>query len=134
MRLAALFLGVLAASVLLASLAAWGITYGTSSSRVTLMSSDFTAIAGLAVDQFQAFVSDLLLGNANLVNAILAEERESGEARLQEAQATMVRTTGTLVNYTANATDQSQAQVNAVVDTFASLMGSVVADFKGVAT
>lgn len=34
------------------------------------------------------------------------------------------------VNYTTNATGQSQLQMNGVVDTFAALMGTVVADFR----
>eukprot|EP00667_Euglena_gracilis_P007454 EG_transcript_7530 len=134
MRLAVIFLGVLAASILLTSLAAWGITYGTSYNRVTTMSSEFTTLAHQSVAQFEAFVSDLLQDNAKLVDDILMLERNSGEARIQDTKISMLNTIGTLVNYTANATDQSQAQMNAVVDTFASLMGSVVADFKGVAT
>lgn len=39
-----------------------------------------------------------------------------------------------LVNYTTNATVQSQAQMNQVVDTFASLMGSVVGDFRNLSS
>lgn len=36
------------------------------------------------------------------------------------------------VNYSTNVTAQSQQQMNLVVDTFAVLMGTVFADFKGV--
>eukprot|EP00667_Euglena_gracilis_P010013 EG_transcript_10189 len=134
MRLAVIFLGVLAASVLLVSLAAWGITYGMSYNRVTTMSAEFTTLTHTALGQFDSFVAELLQDNSGLVENILTQERISGEERLRETKASTAKTIGTLVNYTANATDQSQAQMNEVVDTFATLMGSVVADFKGVAT
>eukprot|EP00667_Euglena_gracilis_P003205 EG_transcript_3213 len=115
-------------------MAAWGITYGTAYSRVTTMSSEFSTLSNAVLGEFEVFVTDLLQDDAQLLNGLLALERDSGEARIQETKDAMVNTIGTLVNYTANATDQSQAQMNAVVDTFATLMGSVVTDFKGVAT
>eukprot|EP00667_Euglena_gracilis_P000866 EG_transcript_866 len=133
MRLAAIFLGVLAASALLASLAAWGTMYGTSHDRITTMSSEFAALSNAVLGQFRASVAELLQEDAQLLNSFLALEQDSGVARIQETKASMENTIGTLVNWTVNATDQSQAQMAAVVDTFASLMGSVVADFKGVA-
>eukprot|EP00667_Euglena_gracilis_P031623 EG_transcript_46389 len=98
------------------------------------MSAEFTTLTHTALGQFDSFVAELLQDNSGLVENILTQERISGEERLRETKASTAKTIGTLVNYTANATDQSQAQMNEVVDTFAALMGSVVADFKGVAT
>eukprot|EP00667_Euglena_gracilis_P000676 EG_transcript_676 len=131
MRLSVIFLAVLAASVLLTSLAAWGITYGTSYSRVTTMSSEFTALSQETLSAFGSFVQALIQSNANLVNTILTEEQTSGKARMQQTKTDMITAIGTLVNYTTNATVQSQLQMNQVVDTFAGLMGTVVADFRG---
>eukprot|EP00667_Euglena_gracilis_P026219 EG_transcript_31386 len=130
MRLSLIFLGVLAASVLVTALAAWGITYGTSYGRVTTMASEFTTLAHGVLDEFSSFVGDLIQGNAALVNGILTQQRVSGEARMQQTKADMISALGTLVNYTTNATVQSQVQMNQVVDTFAGLMGSVVGDFQ----
>lgn len=38
------------------------------------------------------------------------------------------------VNYTTNSTDQTQQQMDEVMDTFGALMGTVVADFKGLSS
>eukprot|EP00667_Euglena_gracilis_P016735 EG_transcript_17547 len=53
---------------------------------------------------------------------------------MQQTKADMISAVGTLVNYTTNATVQSQVQMNQVVDTFAGLMGSVVGDFRTLTT
>eukprot|EP00668_Euglena_longa_P010929 GGOE01013252.1.p1 GENE.GGOE01013252.1~~GGOE01013252.1.p1 ORF type:complete len:995 (-),score=273.75 GGOE01013252.1:1826-4810(-) len=134
MRLTVIFLAVLAVSILLTSMAAWGITFGTSYSRVTTMSSEFTALAQQSMGLFDSFVMDVLQENVEMVDSILAMEWDSGEARIQETKATMSNTIGALVNYTTNATDQSLQQMNEVVDKFGGLMGLVISDFKGVAT
>eukprot|EP00667_Euglena_gracilis_P000575 EG_transcript_575 len=132
MRLTLIFVAVLAVSVIVTSLAAWGITYGVSSARVTTMASEFTQ-SGLGLLQlFDAFVSGLLKSNSALVNNILALERQSGDARMLQTKAQVLSIIGALVNYTTNATDLSQHQMNQVVDTFAGLMGVVFTDFKGV--
>eukprot|EP00667_Euglena_gracilis_P001106 EG_transcript_1105 len=131
MRLSVIFLAVLAVSVLVASLAAWGITYGTSYNRVTTMSQEFTVLSHETLSAFGSFVAALIQSNANLVNTILTQEKASGEDRMQQTKANMITAIGTLVNYTTNATVQSQAQMNGMVDTFAGLMGAVVANFRG---
>eukprot|EP00667_Euglena_gracilis_P002951 EG_transcript_2955 len=131
MRLSIIFLGVLVVSVLIASLAAWGITYGTSYNRVTTMSQEFTALSHDTLSAFGSFVAALIEGNADLVNTVLTQERVSGEARMQQSKSDVIMAIGTLVNYTTNATVQSQAQMNGVVDTFAGLMGAVVSNFRG---
>eukprot|EP00667_Euglena_gracilis_P001593 EG_transcript_1593 len=132
MRLTFIFLAVLAASVVVTSLAAWGITYGVSYSRVTKMASEFTQLGLTLLQLFDAFVSGLLRSNSDLVNNILALERQSGDARMQQTKAQVLRIISSLVNYATNATAQSQQQMNLVVDTFANLMGTVFAEFKGV--
>eukprot|EP00667_Euglena_gracilis_P000738 EG_transcript_738 len=132
MRLSLIFLAVLAASVTLTSLAAWGITYGVSYTRVTTMASEFTQLELGVLQLFDSFVSGLLRGNADLVDNVLALERQSGDTRMQQTKSQVLRIIGNLVNYTTNATDQSQQQMNAVVDTFSGLMGAVFTDFKGV--
>eukprot|EP00667_Euglena_gracilis_P034331 EG_transcript_59156 len=104
MRLSFIFLTVLAASVLMTALAAWGITYGTSYSRVTTMASEFTLLSFGVLDEFGTFVADVIRGNSELVNTILAQQRASGTARMQQTKADMISTIGTLVNYTTNAT------------------------------
>eukprot|EP00667_Euglena_gracilis_P021307 EG_transcript_23277 len=130
MRLAFIFLVVLASSVLLTSMAAWGITYGTSFSRVTSMSSEFTELSHGVLNEFGSFVRSVIQGNKDLVNNILTQQQASGEAQMQQTKGDMIKAIGTLVNYTTNATVQSQLQMNQVVDTFAGLMGSVVGDFR----
>eukprot|EP00667_Euglena_gracilis_P000652 EG_transcript_652 len=132
MGLTLIFVAVLAVSVLATSLAAWGITYGVSSSRVSTMAAEFSRLGLGLLQLFDTFVSGLLQSNSDLVNNILALERQSGDMRMQQTRAQVLRIIGTLVNYTTNATGQSQVQMNAVVDTFAGLMGTVFADFKGV--
>eukprot|EP00667_Euglena_gracilis_P001183 EG_transcript_1182 len=134
MRLSLIFLWVLAASVLVTSLAAWGITYGTSYSRVTTMSTQFTAVAHGVLDDFGKFVTEVLQTNAGLLNSVLQQQRESGEARTQQATTAMVQVISTLVNYSTNATVQSQREMNGVVDTFSGLMGNVVGQFRNVTT
>eukprot|EP00667_Euglena_gracilis_P019321 EG_transcript_20672 len=95
------------------------------------MSSEFSALAKGVLDEFSAYVTELLQSNSKLVDTILTEERVSGEARIQQTKTDMITSIGTLVNYTSNATVQSQQQMNTVVDTFAALMGKVVGDFRG---
>eukprot|EP00667_Euglena_gracilis_P018513 EG_transcript_19669 len=132
MRLTFIFLAVLAASVIATSLAAWGITYGVSSARVTMMASEFTQLGLSLLQLFDSFVTGLLKSNSNLVNNILTLERQSGDARMQQTKAQVLHIIGGLVNYTTNATGQSQQQMNQAVDTFAALMGTVFTDFQGV--
>eukprot|EP00667_Euglena_gracilis_P001615 EG_transcript_1617 len=96
------------------------------------MASEFTQ-SGLGLLQlFDAFVLQLLRCNSDLVNNILALERQSGDDRMQQTKGQVLSIISTLVNYTTNATGQSQVQMNEVVDTFAALMGTVFADFKDV--
>eukprot|EP00667_Euglena_gracilis_P006085 EG_transcript_6133 len=130
MQLSLIFLAVLAASVLMTALAAWGITYGTAYGRVTTMASEFTGLSFGTLDEFGSFVANLIQGNVDLVNTILQQQRVAGTARTQQMTTNMITAIGTLVNYTTNATGQSQLQMNGVVDTFAALMGTVVADFR----
>eukprot|EP00667_Euglena_gracilis_P000768 EG_transcript_768 len=134
MRLSTTFLLVLAVSAILTSMAAWGITFGTSYDKVSSMALEFTTLAKVYLGEFGTFVSDVLGSNAQLVESILALQRLSGFNRTEETKAEMTRTIGVLVNYTTDATDQTQVQMMAVVNTFASLVSSVVADFKGVAS
>eukprot|EP00667_Euglena_gracilis_P002318 EG_transcript_2318 len=134
MRLCVLFLFVLALSAIVTSMAAWGITYGTSYNRVSTMAADFTALAQESFTGFGTFVSSLLDGNAALVDAILEAQERSGAQRTEQTKAQMMRTIGVLVNYTTNSTDQTQQQMDEVVDTFGDLMGTVVAEFKGLAS
>eukprot|EP00667_Euglena_gracilis_P001261 EG_transcript_1261 len=115
-------------------MAAWGITYSTSHERVTTMASEFTDLAQGSLNMFGSFVANLLDANARLVGAILAVQRTSGVNRTEQSKAAMARTIGVLVNYTTNATDQTQMQMARVVDTFGSLMDTVVADFKNLAS
>eukprot|EP00667_Euglena_gracilis_P004196 EG_transcript_4215 len=132
MRLSLIFLWVLAASVLVTSLAAWGITYGTSYSRVTTMSTEFTAVAHGVLDDFSKFVTEVLQTNAGLLDSVLQQQRLSGEARTQQATTAMVQVISTLVNYSTNATVRAQQEMNGVVDTFSGLMGTVVGQFRNV--
>eukprot|EP00667_Euglena_gracilis_P033604 EG_transcript_55477 len=112
MRLSLIFLVVLTASVLVTSLAAWGIIYGTSYSRVTTMSSEFTILAHEVLDEFGGYVTEMLQSNSILVNSILTQQKASGETGIQQIKNDMITTIGTLVNYTTNTTVQSQAQMN----------------------
>eukprot|EP00667_Euglena_gracilis_P000644 EG_transcript_642 len=97
------------------------------------MASQFTVLAQESFEGFGAFVNDLLNGNAALVDSILAEQEKSGAERTELTKAQMVHTIGVLVNYTANSTQQTQKQMDDVTNTFSGLMGTVVADFKGLA-
>eukprot|EP00667_Euglena_gracilis_P032368 EG_transcript_49488 len=130
MRLCVLFLAVLALSAIVTSMAAWGITYGTSYSRVTTMAAHFTGLAQGSFAGFGSFVTDLLGGNAALVDAILLAQKTSGVQRTEQTKAQMLQTIGMLVNYTTNSTDQTQQQMDEVVDAFGDLMDTVVAEFK----
>eukprot|EP00667_Euglena_gracilis_P035110 EG_transcript_63513 len=103
MRLSLIFLGVLATSVLVTALAAWGIVYGTSYGRVSTMSSEFTTLANAVLGEFSSFVEDLIQGNADLVNSILTQQRTTGTAMLQRTNTDTVAAIGTLVNYSTNA-------------------------------
>eukprot|EP00667_Euglena_gracilis_P001984 EG_transcript_1983 len=114
-------------------MAAWGITYGTSYSRVSTMARQFSDLSTDAIAQVSMFILDILHGNANLVGTILTEQWDSGSTRSVETQAQMAQTISVLVNYTANSTAQSRRQMDAVVDAFGRLMHGVVADFKGLA-
>eukprot|EP00667_Euglena_gracilis_P000855 EG_transcript_855 len=134
MRLCVLFLAVLALSAIVTSMAAWGITYGTSYSRVTTMAAHFTGLAQGSFAGFRSFVTDLLGGNTALVDAILLVQKTSGVQRTEQTKAQMLQTIGMLVNYTTNSTDQTQQQMDEVVDAFGDLMGTVVAEFKGLAS
>eukprot|EP00667_Euglena_gracilis_P010837 EG_transcript_11047 len=98
------------------------------------MASQFTTLAQGSFQQFGSFVNGLLQGNAALVDGILAAQEQSGSNRTEQTKAQMVRTIGILVNYTTNSTDQTQQQMDEVMDTFGALMGTVVADFKGLSS
>eukprot|EP00667_Euglena_gracilis_P009479 EG_transcript_9643 len=97
------------------------------------MSSEFTNLAHGVLDEFSGYVAQLLQNNSQLVNGILTQERSMGEDGLQQIKGNMIAAMGTLVNYTTNATVQSQVQMNAVVDTFAALMDRVVDQFGALA-
>eukprot|EP00667_Euglena_gracilis_P023397 EG_transcript_26408 len=115
-------------------MAAWGITYGTSYDKVSGMASDFTDVSYQNLKSFGLFISDLLHTDAGLVDGILVLQRQTVHAGTEQTTTQMARTIGALLNYTANATGQSQQQVNSVVDTFDTLMNAVVTDFKGLAS
>eukprot|EP00667_Euglena_gracilis_P001114 EG_transcript_1113 len=134
MRLSVIFLVVLAGSAILISMAAWGITFGTSFEKVTAMAQDFTGLANESLGTFASFVSDVLRANAQQVDGLLALQRQSGYNRTEQTKAKVAQTIGTLVNYTTNATDQIQLQMQDVVGTFAGLMSSVVSDFRQMAS
>eukprot|EP00667_Euglena_gracilis_P000475 EG_transcript_475 len=97
------------------------------------MSAEFTTMAHEVLQTFDAFIGELLQGNANFMDNILRKERESGAMRMEQTKAQMVQTIGTLLNYTRNTTAQSQLRMDAMVDTFGTAMAAVVADFKAVA-
>eukprot|EP00667_Euglena_gracilis_P001270 EG_transcript_1270 len=134
MRLSVIFLLVLALSAIVTSMAAWGITYGTSSSQVSTMASRFADLSQRSLQAFGVFVTDLLADNAGLVGAILDVQQASGMNRTEQTKVQMKRTIDGLINYTANASDQTQQQLEDVVRTFSGLMDSVVGTFKGLAT
>eukprot|EP00667_Euglena_gracilis_P006163 EG_transcript_6210 len=134
MRLSVLFLLVLAVAAIVTSMAAWGITYGTAYSRVSAMAAQFAALAHDGIAGFGAFVGDLLGDNAGLVDSILAAQQQSGVTRTEQTKAQVTRTVGVLVNYSTNTTDQTQQQMDDVLDTFGVLINAVVADFKGLAS
>eukprot|EP00667_Euglena_gracilis_P002167 EG_transcript_2170 len=115
-------------------MAAWGITYGTSYDKVSTMAVEFTGLAQANLKTFGSFVSDLLRANAALVDSILALERRATQNGTDQTTAAMAHTIGVLVNYTTNATGQSQRQMNTVVDTFGDLMDAVVTDFRSLAS
>eukprot|EP00667_Euglena_gracilis_P000851 EG_transcript_851 len=114
-------------------MAAWSISYGTSYGRLSTMASQFIALSQSGLSVFSSFVSDLMVSNAALVDSILDEQEASGYNRTEQTKAQMTRTIGVLVNYTANSTEQTQQQMDAVVNTFDDLMDTVVAQFKGLA-
>eukprot|EP00667_Euglena_gracilis_P001109 EG_transcript_1109 len=133
MRLVVVFFVVLAAAAIITSMAAWGITYGTSYDRVSTMASQFTALAQASFIGFGSFIADLLRSNAALVDAILEAQEASGQNRTQQTQVQMAQTIGILVNYTTNSTQQTQRQVGGVVSAFDALMATVVTEFRGMA-
>eukprot|EP00667_Euglena_gracilis_P028338 EG_transcript_35973 len=98
------------------------------------MAQDFTSLANDSLGAFASFVSDVLRCNAQLVDSLLALQRWSGYNRTEQTKAKVAQTIGTLVNYTTNATDQIQLQMQDVVNTFAALMSSVVSDFRQLAS
>eukprot|EP00667_Euglena_gracilis_P000816 EG_transcript_816 len=134
MRLATIFLAVLAGAVLATSLTAWGITFGASFDRISTMASRFSAQTQAGIAAFDGFAQRLLQDNAQLVTDLLAQQRESGNDRMQQTKDALLASTGTLVNLTTNATQQMQLQMGRVVDTFGAVMDAVVADFKGLAS
>eukprot|EP00667_Euglena_gracilis_P019819 EG_transcript_21294 len=134
MRLAVLFLTVLALAAIVTSLAAFGISYGTSYEQVSTMASQFTSISQAGIEGFTSFVSTLLRSNAALVDTLLEAQEAAGANRTAQTKAQVVRTIGALVNYTANSTEQTQQQMEAVVDTFGHLMDNVVTGFRGLAS
>eukprot|EP00667_Euglena_gracilis_P001677 EG_transcript_1676 len=134
MRLSVLFLGLLALSTIITSMAAWGITFGNSYSQVSGMASQFTTLARGSMACFGTFVDRLLGANAGLVDAVLAAQERSGLNRTGQTKAQLARTVGVLVNYTAESTAETQQQMDDAMATFGILMGTVVADFKGLAS
>eukprot|EP00667_Euglena_gracilis_P001300 EG_transcript_1299 len=134
MRLSVIFLVVLAGSAILISMAAWGMTFGTSFEKVSDMAQVFTGLANESLGTSASLVSEVLRANAQQVDGLLALQRQSGYNRTEQTKAKVAQTIGTLVNYTTNATDQSQWQMQDVVGTFAALMSSVVADFRQMAS
>eukprot|EP00667_Euglena_gracilis_P030182 EG_transcript_41385 len=98
MRLSVLFLSVLALAAIVTSMAAWGIMYGTAYDRVSSMSSGFTALTQEGFGQFGAFVSDLLWGNAALVDAILDAQRRAGVNRTEETKAQLTQIVNVLTS------------------------------------
>eukprot|EP00667_Euglena_gracilis_P006944 EG_transcript_7005 len=98
------------------------------------MASQFATLTQESMAGFSAFVSDLLGANAGLVDAVLAAQERAGLNRTGQTKAQTTRTVGVLVNYSTNATAQTQQQMDTVMATFGVLMDAVVADFKGLAS
>eukprot|EP00667_Euglena_gracilis_P019500 EG_transcript_20902 len=133
MRLSIIFIFVLALSVIVTSMAAWGITYGTSSDQVSSMASQFFALAHRSLDVFNFLVGDVLDGNAKLVHTLLDVQQNSSIDGMERTKAQISHDVGALVNYTTNATVQTQQLMGQVVGVFSGLIDSVVAQFKDVA-
>eukprot|EP00667_Euglena_gracilis_P007467 EG_transcript_7547 len=98
------------------------------------MASHFITLSQSSLTAFTSFVSDLMVSNAALVDSILDEQEASGYNRTEQVKAQMTRTIDVLVDYTSNSTEQTQQQMDAVVNTFDGLMDTVVTQFKDLAS
>eukprot|EP00667_Euglena_gracilis_P030768 EG_transcript_43260 len=134
MRLAVIFLTVLALSAIVTSMAAWGISYGTSYYRVSTMAAQFSTLSQSSLAAFGSFVHTMLNDNSALVGAILDTQKASGYNRTEQVKESMVQTMDVLVNYTANVSGRFQEQMDGVMGMFDGLMDAVVAQFKDLAT
>eukprot|EP00667_Euglena_gracilis_P001231 EG_transcript_1231 len=130
MRLSVLFLSALALAVIVTSMAAWGIMYGTAYDRVSSMSSGFTALTQDGFGKFGGFVSDLLRGNAALVDAILEAQRRSGVNRTEATTAQLTNTVNVLVNFSSNLTDQTQIETTRVMNLYGMTVENIANTFQ----
>eukprot|EP00667_Euglena_gracilis_P018288 EG_transcript_19406 len=130
MRLSVLFLLVLALAAIGTSMAAWGIMYGTAYGRVSSMASGFTSLAQDSFGRFGSFVSDLLRGNAALVDAILAAQVRSDVNRTEETKVQMAHTVTVLVNFSSNLTDQTQIQTTKVMNFYGVTVDNIAVTFQ----
>eukprot|EP00667_Euglena_gracilis_P000878 EG_transcript_877 len=97
------------------------------------MALDFSDLSLNTLTGFVAFVADLVRNNTQLVDTILWQEKQFSTSWAVQITAQMSGAMSNLVNYTTNVTAQNQAEMTGVLDTFSSLLGSVVSEFRGLA-
>jgi hypothetical protein len=133
LRLNWTFLVVLGVSVLATSIAAWGITFASSHSRVVLMASDFTSLAEATVQDFSGLVTDLLQNSSMIVGSILNLESQEGVKRSTATQQQMTDSSVQLLDFARNSTSQSQAQMTEMVFEVGTFITGIIGDFETIA-
>jgi len=124
---------VLGVSVLATSIAAWGITFASSHSRVVLMASDFTSLAEATVQDFSGLVTDLLQNSSMIVGSILNLESQEGVKRSTATQQQMTDSSVQLLDFARNSTSQSQAQMTEMVFEVGTFITGIIGDFETIA-
>jgi len=133
LRLNWTFLLVLGVSVLGTSIAAWGISYASSHSRVLLMADDFTSLAEATVNDFSGLVTDLLLNSSMIVGSILNMETQAGVERSAATQQQVTQSSLQLLDFARNSTSQSQVQMETMVGDVGTFITGIIGDFETIA-
>lgn len=133
LRLNWTFLVVLGMSVLVTSIAAWGITFASSHSRVVVMAEDFTSLAEATVQDFSGLVTGLLQNSSMIVDSILNLETQAGVERSTATQQQMTQSSLQLLDFARNSTSQSQAQMTEMVVEVGTFITGIIGDFETIA-
>eukprot|EP00668_Euglena_longa_P001609 GGOE01001900.1.p1 GENE.GGOE01001900.1~~GGOE01001900.1.p1 ORF type:complete len:983 (-),score=271.08 GGOE01001900.1:731-3679(-) len=133
MRLTILFVSVLGFSIVVCSLATWGITYAFSYTRLTSMAADFSSVTTKSVENFGELILLLIEDSSQVVKGILHEELTTSEERINITETLISSTSLDLVESAQNETASSQADLQELVDGFDTFMHDVMEEFEDMA-